>query len=200
MSNNRDAHEIRSAWQADEAGGPTMSADDLRLQIDRVSRRVSSRMTGGLIVCALVLVGWVYVWWVAPVRSGVGRAGVLLTCVAVGVLAFELIASRELDEKQSRAMSERGGSPSLAFHRWQLERQRDFHRGKRFWIRLVLLAGGGTLFFIAFGNEHPEVGRTIHLELVAAWLLSAAAIPVNAWLARRYQRQLDELDNLRKDR
>jgi hypothetical protein len=200
MTNDNGTNDVRMAWQADDAGGIRISADDLRARIDRVSRKTSRRTIGGLIVCALVVVSWMYIWSVAPLESGLARAGMMITCVAIGVLAFQLLAHRDVDADEWRATSERGGVPSLAFHHWQLERQRDFHRGRRFWTRMLPLAGGAVSFFVGFAAEHPEVATTIRLEFAAGLLLLAAAVPVNLLLARRYQRQLDELDSLREDR
>ena len=193
-------NDIRSAWQADDNGAVRVSAVDLRSRIDGVSRKASRRTIGGLVVCALVLVSWGYVWWLAPVASGLARGGILIVCVGLAVIAFDLLTHRDVGETAWRAMAQRGDSPSIVFHRWQLERQRDFHRGWRLWNRLLLLTIGGAMFFVGFAGEHPEVARTLHLLLVAHVLLAAAAIPVNARLARQYQAQLDELDNLRKDR
>jgi hypothetical protein len=200
MSDERVPNDVTSAWQADTGGHLAVSPDELRSRIARVSRRTARRTVLGLVVCVLVLASWVYVWWLAPVQSGLARAGILLTCLGTGVLVFRLIVNRDIDEDEWRARSERGAAPSLAFHRWQLERQRDFHRGWRLWTPLLLLTLGGVLFFVGFAGEHPEVARTLYLELIAVLMLAAAALPVNARLARRYQVQLDELDTFGKDR
>ena len=200
MNDDTAANDVRSAWQADACSAVTPSASELRARIGGVSRKTSRRTVGGLVVCVAVLASWGYVWWVAPVASVLARAGILLTCLGIGVLALQLLVHRDIDESEWRARSERGATPSLAFHRWQLERQRDFHRGWRFWTRLLALTPGPILFFIGFAGEHPNVSRTIVLDFALFALLVAAAVPVNLRLARRYQNQLDEIDNFEKDR
>ena len=200
MTNDNGTNDVRMAWQADDAGNIRLSAQDLRARIERVSRRTSHRTIGGLIVCALVMLSWLYVWSVAPLTSGLARAGMTIIVGAIAVLGFQLIVHRDVAEDTWRAMAERGGAPSLAFHRWQLERQREFHRGWRVWSRMLLFVPGGVLFFIGFAGEHPEVATTIHLEFAAFLMLAAAAFPVNERLARRYERQLDELNRLQEDR
>ena len=84
--------------------------------------------------------------------------------------------------------------PSLDSLRNELQRQRDFHRGKWFWSRFALLAPAGLLFYIAFARAHPELIRIIRFELVSFVLILLSAIPLNLRLAKKYQRQIEELD------
>ena len=107
---------------------------------------------------------------------------------------FELAVRAILGQQISVA-----GATTLAFHREELARQRDFHRGWRLWTRLLLLVPGPQLFFLGFSREHPEVATTILFVAIAALVLAIAAVPVNLQLARGYQRQLEELDRFERD-
>lgn len=195
MNNDAEPNDVRAAWQAEVGSTIGLSKSDMRARIDRVARKTSRRTTGGLIVCALVLASLASMWWLVP-KSELARAGILLIGVGIGTLAVQLMTHNDVDQELRRRMSEMGGMPSLEFHRWQLARQRDFHRGWRLWSRLLVLTPGPMLFFVGFAREHPEVARTIHLEHLAFLLLLAIAVPVNLRLARRHQDQLNELDHL----
>ena len=92
-----------------------------------------------------------------------------------------------------------GRTGSFDFHRAELERQLDFHRGSQLWIRLGVFAPGPLLFFVGFARANPYLAGTIGWEALAFVLMLALAVPLNAWSARDYQRQIDELDHLRKD-
>lgn len=196
MSHGENSEDIRAAWQAETEEVTRISSSDLRARMDRVARKASRRTVGGLIVCAAVVSSFAYVWRVAPWHTGLARAGIVLTCLGLGTLALQLIRHSDANRDLRRRMCELGGRSSLEFHRWQIARQRDFHRGWQLYSRLLILTPGGLLFFAGFAFEHPEVARTIHLEAAVFVLLALAAVPVNLRLARRYQDQLDELDRL----
>ena len=50
------------------------------------------------------------------------------------------------------------------------------------------------MFFIGFAQAHPEVIRIIRIEIFIFVAFVIAAIPLNLWMSRKYQRQIDELD------
>lgn len=93
-----------------------------------------------------------------------------------------------------------GKTSALDFYRRQLTRQRDFHRGRRFWLRMLLFVPGPVLFLIGFAAAHPEVARTIRIEAISFALLVIAAVPLNLRLASRYQLQIDEIDRFERDK
>jgi hypothetical protein len=196
MSGGEHSKDIRAAWQAETEGITRISSSDLRARMNRVSRKAWRRTVGGLIVCAAVVGSLAYVWRVAPWHTGLARAGIVLTCLGLGMLALQLITHGDANRDLQRRMCELGGRSSLEFHRWQIARQRDFHRGWQLYTRLLMLTAGGLLFLAGFALEHPEVARTLSLVAAASVLLALAAVPVNRRLARRYQDQLDELDSL----
>ena len=92
-----------------------------------------------------------------------------------------------------------GRTGSFDFHRAELGRQLDFHRGPQLWIRLGIFAPGALLFFVGFARAQPHLAGTIGWEALAVALMLAAAVPLNAWYARDYQRQIDQLDHLQRD-
>jgi hypothetical protein len=59
---------------------------------------------------------------------------------------------------------------------------------------LLLLAPAGLLFLVAFARAHPEVITTIRFEIASFVVLTLAAIPLNMKMAKKYQRQIDDLD------
>jgi hypothetical protein len=87
----------------------------------------------------------------------------------------------------------------VEYLRNELARQRDFHRGSRFWSRMLLLVPGSLVFFAGFAQAHPEVVRTIRFEAISVVVLAIAAIPLNLWMARRYQKQIDALTRLQEE-
>ncbi|HKR63061.1 MAG TPA: hypothetical protein VJZ00_04960, partial [Thermoanaerobaculia bacterium] len=126
------------------------------------------------------------IWWLTMFRDPLAVTGALLTIAGVAFLFFQL--------RWQRRQETTGVTPSIAFYRAQLERRRDFHRGKLFWSRMVALTPGPLLFLAGFAREHPEVIDTLRIELAAFIVLYIAAIVLNLGLAARYQRRLNALD------
>jgi hypothetical protein len=187
----------RDIWQTDEAGAVRLSAGELRARIERLARTARRRNYGAFVVCAIVLAicVWLFMW----IDDPLARIGALLIVVGTGTIVFQVRANQLNEQAAVRRASQMGGTASVDFLRADLERQRDFHRGRRLWTRLLLFAPGPQIFFVGFARAHPEVAGTIRLEAIAAVILLLAAVPANLWLARGYQRQLDELDRLQKE-
>ena len=184
------------AWQADPAEPFTMPIDALRARVDRLARRTRVRNYGGYANCAIVVA--FALWWITLIADPFATAGALLIMAGALTLAVQLRATRSGGPMGGDAAA-LGRTGSFDFHRAELERQLDFHRGAQLWIRLGVLALGALLFFLGFARAQPHLARTIGWEALACVLMLAAAVPINAWYARDYRRQIDELDHLRKD-
>ena len=64
---------------------------------------------------------------------------------------------------------------------------------------MLLFIPGPMVFFAGFMKAHPEVATMIRFEAITFLLLVIAAVPLNRWMAGKYQRQIDELDRLQKE-
>jgi hypothetical protein len=64
---------------------------------------------------------------------------------------------------------------------------------------MLFFVPGPLVFFAGFAQAHPEVIRMIRFETITFVVLAIAAIPLNLWMARRYQRQIDELTRLQEE-
>jgi peptidoglycan/LPS O-acetylase OafA/YrhL len=197
MSADTDPTGARELWQADRPDAPGLSAAELRHRVERLARTARVRNYGGLIVCGFVLA--VCVWWFVDIDEPLARVGAVLTAVAVGLMAWQIGSNQWGEQAAARRAALMGATAWMDFHRGELERQRDFHRGRRLWTRLLVLLPSALVFLAGFAKAHPEVARTIWLEALVVVLLAAAAVPLNLRLARRYQRQLDELDRSYKE-
>jgi hypothetical protein len=196
---NMNAHpgNAKELWQGDSGTPVQMSAVAIKARVDRLARRTRLRNGGGLVVCGIVLIGCL--WWVMSIDNPLARTGAVLTAVGICNMAFQLRSNQGGERAAVRRAAAMGSTPSALFHRGELERQRDFHRGRLLWIRLVLMVPGPLLFFAGFAQAHPEVAGTIRLEALAFALMWLAAVPLNLRLAGGYQRQLDELARLHKE-
>ena len=90
------------------------------------------------------------------------------------------------------------GSAAMDRYRVVLEHMRDFHRGRWFWSRMITFLPGPLLFAYAFHRTHPEPLGSFLVGIVSFLVLGVIAIPLNLNRSRKFQRELDRLDDLRK--
>jgi hypothetical protein len=146
---------------------------------------------------ALVVVACI--WWLTTFDNWLQRTGSVLTLAGAGVIVWQLISYRRDERKASRAAAEMGDSPTGEFYKRQLARQRDFHRGKELWSRMLIFFPGPPLFLLGFARAHPEVVPTLWKEGVVLVILAIAAVRLNLSLSGKYQRQIESLDRLQKE-
>ena len=180
-------NEIVGLWQQQPSEGFRMTPEDIQLMLQKLESKLRSRTRGGYLVCAFLTVAfgtWAFVEPDLLMRLG----------AAANIAAFALLAFQVHHDRFRTVEAPRTALPSLEHLRNELQRQVDFHRGKRLWSRLLLLAPAGLFFLFAFARAHPEVLRIIRFEIASFILITLAAIPLNMRLAKKYQRQIDDLD------
>lgn len=193
MANESQPDDVVTLWQAQGTEGFRMSTEEILARIEAVNRKVRKRTNDGYLVCAFLIV--FFTGWMFTGMSSLMKVGAILTVIGVSYLAWQLRQARV----HGAAIGDAGDTASLDHLRTELTRQRDFHRGATFWSRMIVFVPGPLVFFAAFAKAHPEVVRTIRYETIAFVVLVIAAIPLNLWMARRYQRQLDELSRLQEE-
>jgi hypothetical protein len=166
-----------------------MSTEAIRGRIETMNRKLRRRTIDGYLVCAALIV--FFAGWMIVGMNSLQQIGAVLTIIGVGYLAWQIRANR------FRALAI-DASDTLAHLRNELARQRDFHR-TRLWSRMLFFVPGPLVFFAGFAQAHPEVIRMIRFQTITFVVLAVAAIPLNLWMARRYQRQIDELTRLQEE-
>lgn len=183
--------DLKSVWQELDTNPAPIPLDELRKETEKLRKGLSRRSVAGGVACLIVIASWALFFFVFP--NLLQRIGSILTVMGTAYMAVQLRMRRAL------AMPEPGEIDCVRFYRTELERQRDFHRGKWFWSRMLIFTPGPIVFCIGFAQAHPKIATGIHLELVALVILAIVAVPLNLRLARKYQRRIDALDRLQKD-
>ena len=147
----------------------------------------------GYLACFLVMAGFSYYLVIFP---NIGeRVGCVLTILGAGLAAVQL----HLNTARRRAAVSNGdGSAAMDRYRVVLEHMRDFHRGRWFWSRMITFLPGPLLFAYAFHRTHAEPLESFLAGIVGFLVLGVIAIPLNLNRSRKFQRELDRLDDLRK--
>lgn len=177
-----DNNHVIDLWQQQTSEGFRLTPEQIQSKLQDLEAKVRLRTRGGYQVCASLIVA--FSAWAFLEHDLLMRIGFAASIVAIAFLAFQV----------GRADAPQVALPSVEHLRNELQRQVDFHRGKRLWSRLLLLYPSGFFFLFAFAHAHPEVSWIIRYEVAAFILIFFVTIPLNRRIARKYQRQIEELD------
>jgi hypothetical protein len=193
MANEFSSEDVRDAWQKQNSESFRMSLDEIRKRSELLDNRIRRRNLIGLAIGFFEAVWFSVFVFIVP--NLVHRIGYFLLVLGCGYLVYQLLLNKLQQAAVVRA-GEMGNKVSIEFYRAELGRQRDFHRGSRFWSRMVMLALGPLVFF-GFAIAHPQSDRFLWLVVSALLLLLLIrAVPLNLRRAQRYQAQIKELDAL----
>lgn len=191
MNGDERRDPVRDLWQSQGSEQFQISIEEIRMRIEQIEGRVRRMRWTTLGICAFLIVfyGWWAGWWTSERSNVTERIGAAMIVAALAYLAWQVNANRS----RLPAVADRTADHLRA----ELLRQRNFHRGRRFWSRMAFLTVAGIVFFTGFAVAHPEVRRTIVAELIAFGVLMVAAVPLNLRRAAKYQRELDRIDSMR---
>jgi hypothetical protein len=178
--------DLRTLWKELNNNPVSFSPDQLQNEMWRLQRGLLRRTALGGAAALIVAVGWGVFFF--QYQNLLWRIGSILTVVAAGYIIGQIIM------RYPRSIPEFGETTCIQFYRAELERQRDFHRGRWLWSRLLIFLPGPFVWFAGFAQTHAELAPFIYLELAAFLILLVIAVPLNLKLARKYQLRIDALD------
>ncbi len=170
---------------------PVADLSDIPRVAQHLTKKIRRRTLRGCVVTLGESVA--FGWFLFIVPNTIQRLGCALTVAAMLYLTYQLWARHARE-----APGETDPSACAIPYRAELERQRDFHCGWWFWSRLLIMLPGPILFCVGGVIAQPETTQGYFAIIVCLIALAIAAIPLNLRLARKYQRQIDELDAVRK--
>lgn len=184
--------DVVALWQTQGSDGFRMSSEEARKRIEAMDRKMRRRTIDGYLMSAALIA--FFAGWMIVGMNSVQMTGAVLTIIGVSYMAWQIRANRFRSTPVD-------ASDTLEHLRNELARQRDFHRGSRFWSRILLFVPGPLLFSLGFAQAHPEepTSTFIRIEIISFVVIAIAAIPLNAWMARRYQKQIDALARLQEE-
>jgi hypothetical protein len=145
----------------------------------------------GYLVCFVVIGGFAYYFAIFP--NIVERIGCALTILGSGFMAGQLCWNYV---RRRAARSDSGSSAVIDQYRAVLQHRRDFHRGTWFWSRMIIFLPGPMLCMYGLRRADPGPGS---LFVIIVFLVFAImAIPLNLGLSRKFHREIERVDNLRK--
>jgi hypothetical protein len=185
--------DLKTLWAELDTNPVQLPPEKLRREARKVQNGVHRRFVIGGGAALIVMVGFTCFFFIFP--NWIQRIGSALTVLGAGYMMVQL------GMRPAPPMPDFSQTGSVHFYRAELERQRDFHRGKWFWSRFLIFLPGPLIWCVGFSHAHPEIDSFIRLEFVAILVLAALTVPVNLRLARVYQRRINAIDaSIQSDR
>jgi len=179
--------DVKRLWQELAENPVPVSADALRREAGRWGGGVRLRNWFVASLAVVVIAAYSFFFFIS--KTMLGRIGSLLSIAgAVNVIVQFL-------KRPARRLPDAGAVECVRFYRAELERQRDFHRGKGIMAWLLPVLPGPIVFNIAAALALPAIARLVALELAGMLLIAAIVVPVlNLRMAAKYQKRIDALD------
>jgi Flp pilus assembly protein TadB len=182
--------ELSRLWRELASNPVPVSPDDLQREARRLRNRVRLRNSFVVGVCCFIVA--VYGFFFVASKTALERIGSALAIAGAANMAVQFL------RRPGRSMPDSGAIECSRFYRGELERHRDFHRGKGVGSWLLAFLPGPIVFNVAFALGRPMFAPLVELQIALMVMAVAILVPLNLRLARRYQRRIDALDASRK--
>jgi len=188
MENELPPDNLKSLWQNQSVETVQMSLEQVRQKAESFQKKIRNRNLREYVAAAFVFAGSGYFLWRFPeLRLAVG----LLLAGTIYVLYQLHTRGAAKSVPESLALN-----TCLAFHRRELERQRDLARDVWKWYLLPVVPGLLAVVAVPLLHSPPE-------EWIRAWpffllwpTLFYAIWRLNKRGANKLQRQIDELNSV----
>ena len=185
MADERRPESVADLWRSQTADGFRIAPDEIRRRSEQMDRKLRRTVIDFYLVFALVSIVVFAMALISP--SPTQLLGAALTSAGLGWLAREV--------QKLRAPRD-AATPSVDYHRAQLERQLAFAQPPRVWTRMLILAPGAFLLLYGFGKAHPELATMMYIQMAMFAVAFLAAVPASRVMRRKVQQRIDELDRL----
>ncbi len=182
--------DLKSLWKELALNPVPVSADGLRRESKKLRGGLRLRNTFAAAVCVFAIAAYGFFFFRS--RTAMERIGSVLS-IAGGINVIVQFLKRP-----GQTVPDLGAVESVRFYRAELERQRDFHRGKGIASWLLPLLPGPIIFNLGFALDRPKFAPIVALQMAGFLALAAIVVPLNLRMARKYQRRIAALETPRE--
>lgn len=191
MVDDSSADEARALWQGQPAT-KLLTLPQVQRRGERMRRTLRVTAVLMTVMCIGLTVPFAFI--LADTHTFVERLGALLMFVGIGYLLSQLHRPW-IEMRTPSATPAKPNSTSIEYYKSELERLRDFSTGRVFWSRYAMLFPGYLIYFVGRTVANPK-DTEMKFVLIAALIISIAAIPLNLYGARGAQKKVDEVNRL----
>jgi hypothetical protein len=178
--------DLKRLWKELASNPVEVSPEELRREARKLGSGVLLRNAFVTVVCGFIIAA--YCFFAVRSQTTWERIGAVLSIAGAANVIVQFL------KRPARKMPDAGATESVRFYRAELERHRDFHRGKGILSWLLPVLPGPMLFNIAFAVDHPKLAPVIAAQLAVFLMAAAIVVPLNLRMARRYERRIDALE------
>jgi hypothetical protein len=178
--------DLKKLWKELASNPVQVSADDLRNESRRLRTGLRFRNWFVVGICCIIITA--YSLFLFRSNTALERIGSVLSIAGTANVIVQFL------KRPARTMPDSGAVESIRFYRAELERHRDFHRGKGIHSWLLPFLPGPMIFNIAFALDRPIFAPIVALQMAAFLMIAAIIVPLNLRMARKYQQRIDALD------
>lgn len=169
---------------------PINDVSEIPQRLEHFQKTTRRWQRSAYLVCFVVMGGFAY--YLAVLPNIVERIGSLLTVLGSGFLVLQLY----WNYVRRRAASISGSSAAIDRYTAVLQHRRDFHTGTWFWSRMIVILPGPLLFM--YGHQRVAPDPSFVYVIIAFLAFAILGIPLNLGLSRKFQREIERLDAVRK--
>jgi hypothetical protein len=198
MGDEFTPEDVQNAWQNRNLPPFRMSPDEIRSRIEQFDRKIGKRKLLGYFVCVAAITGNLVLFIAFP--NLVARIGAALTAWGAGYILYQVSLYHQKRKRAATSAAGLGTSVSVEFYRSELQQIRDYTCGIWLWSRALMILPGPIVFLIGLQLSFPGIELYVYAELALFLVLLAMAIPINLRISSKYQREIDELESLQKEK
>jgi hypothetical protein len=177
--------DLKHLWKELASNPVEVSPSQLRREAQGLERGVRLRNSFVTGVCCFIIAAYGFFAFLS--KTTLERIGSVLSIAGAANVVVQFL------KRPTRKLPDSGAIESIRFYRAELERHRDFHRGKGIRSWLLPFLPGPILFNVAFALDRPMFAPIIALQMVVFLIIAAVIVPLNLRMARRYERRIDAL-------
>ena len=178
--------DLKRLWKELASNPVRISPDDLRREARKLWAGVRLRNWFVVGVCCIIIAAYGVFFFAS--KTALERIGSVLSIAGAANVIVQFL------KRPARTMPDFAAIECIRFYRAELQRQRDFHRGRGVGSWLLPLLPGPIIFNVAFALDRPMFAPLVKLQMACFLMAAAIVVPLNLRLARKYQRRLDALD------
>jgi len=172
---------------------PIRNASEVPKRLEYLQGKMRNKHIIGYIAAIVVFVGFSRFFLIFP--STLMRIGCIVTMAGSAFLAFQLRLNHI--KRRAAACSSNGISP-IQKYRAVLLHMRDFHSGSWLVSRMIVCIPGPLLFSYGFRLSQPSVSDGFMAGIIAFVALCILGVPLNLKLSRKFQLEVEQLEELSK--
>jgi hypothetical protein len=178
--------DLKKLWKELALNPVQVSADDLRRESRKLRSGLGVRNWFVVGVCCIIIAAYGLFFFLS--KTALERIGSALSIAGAANVIVQFL------RRPARTMPDSGAIESIRFYRAELERHRDFHRGRGIGSWLLPVLPGPIIFNAAFALDRPIFAPIVELQMAVFLMIAAIVVPLNLAMARKYQHRIDALD------